>query len=169
MFLMRFTVKLPYRMYYRSTSAAMKKVIMGVILMLIATTSHATCWKLASHTYGIETRLLKAIAMVESNLDPTARNTNKNGTTDIGLMQINSMHLPRLKKLGVSKQLLQNDPCVSLMVGAYILNEMIGKYGYNWEAVGAYNAGLSSSRSSLRKKYADKVKKVYFSRKVEFD
>jgi soluble lytic murein transglycosylase-like protein len=28
------------------------------------------------------------------------------------------------------------------MVGASILSNMIKVYGYNWEAVGAYNAGL---------------------------
>jgi len=147
----------------------MRRVITGLILLLLAPTSYATCWKLASHTYSIEPRLLKAIAIVESNLDPKAININTNGSVDIGLMQINSMHLPRLKTLGVSKQLLQSDPCVSLMVGAYILNEMISRYGYSWEAVGAYNAGLASSRKNLRDKYAKKVKKVYYSSQVEFD
>jgi soluble lytic murein transglycosylase-like protein len=34
------------------------------------------------------------------------------------------------------------------MVGASILSGMIKVYGYNWEAVGAYNAGLKKELSA---------------------
>lgn len=43
------------------------------------------------------------------------------------------------------------------MVGASILSGMIRVYGYNWEAVGAYNAGLKKENYPQRMKYAHKV------------
>ena len=45
-----------------------------------------------------------AIAKCESNLNPNAVNTaNRNGTTDSGLMQLNSVHDARLNALGLDK------------------------------------------------------------------
>ena len=40
---------------------------------------------------------------------------------------------------------------------APILSGMIRVYGYNWEAVGAYNAGLKKENYPQRMKYAHKV------------
>lgn len=123
--------------------------------------SLATCWRLAEETYGIDARLLHAIAVAESSLVADVKNINSNGTYDTGLMQINSIHLPRLKALGVTESMLITNPCVSLMVGASILSDMIARYGYGWEAVGAYNAGTSKNRQELRRKYAIKISKIY--------
>jgi len=47
------------------------------------------------------------------------------------------------------------------MVGASILSNMIKVYGYNWEAVGAYNAGLKRENYPQRMMYAHKVWKKY--------
>jgi soluble lytic murein transglycosylase-like protein len=47
------------------------------------------------------------------------------------------------------------------MVGASILSGMIKVYGYNWEAVGAYNAGLKKENYPQRMVYAHKVWKKY--------
>lgn len=133
----------------------------GLLLALLTATAQATCWRLAEDTYGIDLRLLRAIAQAESNFVADARNVNRNGTVDMGLMQINSVHFPRLKKLGVTETMLVENPCVSLMVGASILSEMIARYGYGWEAVGAYNAGLAQKNQGLRRQYASKISKIY--------
>ena len=53
------------------------------------------------------------------------------------------------------------EPCTSIMVGASILSNMIKVYGYNWEAVGAYNAGLKRENYPQRMMYAHKVWKKY--------
>jgi soluble lytic murein transglycosylase-like protein len=55
-------------------------------------------------------------------------------------MQINSSHFSA--RYGIDERRLITEPCTSIMVGASILSSMIKVYGYNWEAVGAYNAGL---------------------------
>lgn len=135
--------------------------VAGLVLALLTSPAHATCWRLAEDTYGIDHRLLHAIAQAESNFVADARNVNRNGTVDMGLMQINSVHFPRLKKLGVTETMLVKNPCVSVMVGASILSEMMGRYGYGWEAVGAYNAGTAKKNRVLRRKYASRISAIY--------
>lgn len=103
------------------------------------------CWTEAEKRYGVSSELLYAIAKVESGLDPRAIGDNrKNGGVGngygIGLMQIDSSWLPRLRRdFGITKEHLF-DPCINLHVGAWILADNIARLGYNWEAVGAYNA-----------------------------
>jgi len=97
------------------------------------------CWDEAAVRYGVDSRLLYAIARVESNLDPSAVGRNRDGSRDIGLMQINSSWLPKLAGHGISEQRLF-DACTSIEVGAWILAGNFRRMGYTWEAVGAYNA-----------------------------
>ncbi len=144
-----------------------RNLFTGILLVIASFSTQATCWNYAAKEFGIETRLLKAIARVESGMNPAARGKNTNGTTDLGLMQINSSHLKRLNELGITTASLTSDSCQSLLVGASILADMMKVYGYSWEAVGAYNAGTSKSRHPLRMSYARKVWQVYESLPVE--
>ena len=128
--------------------------ILIIAAALTISTSAQACWEEAANKYGINAYLLYAIAKTESNLNPRAINRNKNGSFDIGLMQINSSWLPTLRKYGVTEPSLY-DACTSIHVGAWILAQNIRRYGDTWEAVGAYNA----RSSELRLRYAMKVYK----------
>ena len=97
------------------------------------------CWLSVSKKYNIPTYLLFSIAMVESRLNSTARNTNTNGSVDHGYMQINDWWFPKLATYNIRPTDLQN-PCVSIHVGAWILAQNFYQMGYNWKAIGAYNA-----------------------------
>ncbi|WP_229632083.1 lytic transglycosylase domain-containing protein [Pseudoduganella violaceinigra] len=112
------------------------------------------CWEEAAQWYRVNPYLLYAIAKTESGLNPAAINRNKNGSYDIGLMQINSSWLPTLRKHGVQEKDLY-DPCTSIQVGAWILSQNMQRMGVTWEAVGAYNAVSPEKRI----KYAKKVQK----------
>lgn len=103
------------------------------------------CMESAGARYRINPVLLWSIAKVESGFSPIAENSNANGSTDIGVMQINSAWLPSLTRYGIDRQKLKN-PCVNIHVGAWILARNIRRYGYNWEAVGAYNAVTAAKR-----------------------
>ncbi|HCT06024.1 MAG TPA: invasion protein IagB [Pseudomonas sp.] len=123
-------------------------------------TALADCWDEAASRYDLEPELLQAIAAVESGYRTQAVNyDNRNGTRDIGLMQINSIHLPRLLKQGITEERLLNEPCLSVEVGASILAEFVRRFGYNWTAVGSYNVGPGPGpqREALRMRYAEKI------------
>ena len=79
---------------------------------------------------------------------------------DIGLMQINSSWLPKLRTLGIDEQALK-DPCQNLMVGAWILAHHMREDGADWNGVGAYNASCRGATREqcavLRNTYTNKV------------
>lgn len=141
----------------------MKNALRHTLLLLaLAGSSPAWgfCWTEAASRHDIEPELLQAIAAVESGYRPEAINySNHNGSRDIGLMQINSIHLPRLLEQGITEQRLLAEPCLSVEVGASILAGFIKRFGYNWTAIGAYNAGPGSGarREALRQRYAEKI------------
>jgi soluble lytic murein transglycosylase-like protein len=108
----------------------------------MASGAQATCWEDASERFGIPVHVLKAIGKTESNFNAQARNRNSNGSYDIGLMQINSDWLPVLGQYGITEATLF-DPCTNLKVGAWILANNAKKYGWNWNAIGAYNVGCA--------------------------
>ena len=109
------------------------------------------CWNKAESAYGVPAKLLYAIAKVETNLQPNKVGLNKDGSMDIGLMQINNRWLPTLRKFNISQQDLF-DHCTNVMVGAWILADNIQRLGYNWNAVGAYNAKTIWKRDIYAKK-----------------
>lgn len=137
-------------------------VITTLVLLLMSTTSHAdslaSCFTEAGQRYGIAPALLMAIATTESSLDPYARHINTDGSSDFGLMQINSRWLSALKEYAITPADLW-DPCLNIHVGAWVLAGNIQRYGYGWSAVGAYNAGTRTGPESerRRKAYAARV------------
>ncbi|WP_333850339.1 type III secretion system invasion protein IagB [Leclercia sp.] len=133
----------------------MKRVIF--LLLLVSQGAFANCWNSAGRYYHVDPWLLFAIAEVESGLNPYAVGHNHDGSRDVGLMQINSAHFPALERKGINEYRLITEPCTSIMVGASILSGMIKVYGNNWEAVGAYNAGLKHENYPQRQLYARKV------------
>lgn len=94
--------------------------------------------------------LLRSIATIESGMNPSARNLNRNGSTDLGLMQVNSSWIDKAR---LDKERLLSDACYNTLAGARILRGCIDQHGYTWEAVGCYNAASSDKR----KVYAWKV------------
>ncbi|TPQ29981.1 lytic transglycosylase domain-containing protein [Cupriavidus pinatubonensis] len=123
-----------------------------ITLVLVAGAAHADCLDDAAVFHGISPPLLRSIAMQESGMRSWVTNRNTNGSEDIGLMQINSIHLPRLAQYGLTRDHLFNG-CVNAYVGAWILRENIQRFGPTWKAVGAYNA--SSPDKQLR--YANQI------------
>lgn len=134
----------------------MKHISMAFLLLFFLSPAQANCWNYAANKFKISPELLYAIAQQESSLDPAAVGHNRDGSQDLGLMQINTRHLAQLNKLGIGRQQL-HQPCTSIIIGASILADMMKRYGYTWEAVGAYNAGTAADRHGKRMLYAKKV------------
>ncbi|MBD3799586.1 MAG: lytic transglycosylase domain-containing protein [Epsilonproteobacteria bacterium] len=107
---------------------------------LNAATGYELFFDRAGRDFGIDPTLLKRIATIESGMNPDAINHNKNGTIDIGLMQINTIHLRRLSTIGITRESLK-DPEVNIYVAALLLSSHIRKRGYNLDAIGCYHSG----------------------------
>lgn len=120
-----------------------------------------TCFKSAAAKFEINHLLLRAIAEVESGMNPVAIGYNrKKGivlSEDLGLMQINSSWLKVLEPMGITRDELLRNPCQNIHVGAWILAKNISQNGVNWTSVGAYNAGFKNANESFRYRYAKKV------------
>ena len=138
--------------------------LLAVVASTAITPSPAiACWEEAASRYGVSSHLLYAVARAESDLNPAAVNLEhkkRTGTYDIGLMQINSSHLPRLARFGITERDLY-EPCTNIMVGAWLLAGYFSRHGVSWDAVGAYNAACTQLKgvecSAARSKYAWRV------------
>lgn len=94
------------------------------------------CFIEASAKYSVELPLLVAIAEKESGFNPLAYNaSNRDGSFDIGIMQINSYWIKGAYKKGHFVE-----PCFNIHFGAYVLSDSVRQWGYNWKGVGKYNA-----------------------------
>lgn len=136
-------------------------------ITLVSNQCYSFCFEEAASHYNVDSSLLRAIAMVESSMNPNAYNENKdrNGivtSRDYGLMQINSSHFVKLSQFGISRDDIINDPCYNVIAGAWVLSSNFSTHGYNWNSVGAYNAGFRKKNQAARNIYIDKVKKHYY-------
>lgn len=118
----------------------------------------AFCFDEAAHIYGVNPDLLRGIARIESNNNPSAVNHNQNGSTDLGIMQINSSWI---KPLGLDPRELLRNPCYNVMIGAGILKKCVDKHGYTWESIGCYNAVNHNARVKYSWKIFDELKRGY--------
>ena len=136
---------------------AMNRILVAAHFLLFSLSSHAHCFEQAGARYGVAPALLEAISTVESGGNPQARNLNRDGSEDLGHMQINSRWLGILASYGIDRQKLL-DPCLNTHVGAWILAQNVRQHGYGWEAVGAYNARSPAKRNAYSHRVAARLK-----------
>ncbi|EEY5468514.1 TPA: lytic transglycosylase domain-containing protein [Escherichia coli] len=151
-------------------SPKVKFLTIFTLSILITKMSFASsaCFNEAGTMFRIEPNLIKAIALVESNLkkDSIGKNIDKKNNIksfDYGLMQINQMHIPMLKKRGIIKDerdLLDN-PCLNIKIGTEILYKHFSRCGMTWQCLGTYNAGFAMDNQKKRLQYAQKIYIVY--------
>ena len=130
----------------------MGKILIFITLLSLPHTAQAFCFEEAGRRYGVSSQILWAIAKAESNFDSSATNHNTNGSRDVGLMQINSLWE---KELGAAWDCL-DDPCHSVMVGAWILSRCLREFGNTWQGVGCYH----SRTPHLNERYAARIAEI---------
>ena len=83
---------------------------------------------------------------------------NKNGTWDIGPMQVNSEWVKFFAPYGITEHRLKHDGCANLAVGAWIIRYEQGRAkGDLWQAVGRYHSHKPDLAVAYQSKVADKV------------
>jgi soluble lytic murein transglycosylase-like protein len=119
------------------------KLLLSCVLLLSTPTTWAvspvTCLQSAAEFHGVNQHLLLAVLNVESGLNPRAVGKNTNGTVDIGIGQINSMHLPELQRYGITEKHLMNG-CKGAYISAWFLKRGLERYGYTWFGAAAYHS-----------------------------
>lgn len=142
----------------------MKRITFAILSLCFSGIVHATdCFDLAGRDYHIDPDLLRAVAWNESRFNPVAIGKNSDKSIDVGVMQINSQHFPLLGSVGITKDHLIKDACMNIYTGAYFLAQAFTKWGVNWQAVGAYNAGFkkNDTQAIRRYNYARKIESTY--------
>ncbi|MDB5478439.1 MAG: BfpH [Alphaproteobacteria bacterium] len=92
----------------------------------------ATCLMLAAQTYSVPPAVIVGIMQVEGGRIGQVVGPNKNGTFDLGPMQINTMWLPSLAKYwrvnyNTAYRMVKDDPCVNVNVAAWILRQRLNE------------------------------------------
>lgn len=137
------------------------------IAMLIQKAAIGVCWEQAAASYNLDPLLLKAIAWQESRGWTKAVGPKlKDGNRALGVMQINTIHLPTLAKKGIRREDLF-DPCINQKVGAWILADCVKKFGPKWKAVGCYYAGPGSKNVAAQEQYVRSVQRFYADYKIQ--
>lgn len=116
----------------------------ATILMAAAAGAHAAigpdrCVAPAAEHHGVNPSILRAILSIESGMRADVVSRNKNGSVDLGIAGINSIHFNDLAKHGITPQKLM-DPCVSTYVAAWKLSKHMARFGNTWYGVAAYHS-----------------------------
>lgn len=117
------------------------------------------CFKHASIKHGVSERYLRAIGWAESRFQSDRVHVNVNGSVDVGLMQINSIHFPLLEKIGVSADQLF-DPCTNIDVGARMYAAKVNRHGDTLRAIGAYNSENTVNHPHYVKRIKNALKEM---------
>lgn len=153
------------KMHVQALRRLPTKVLVAILYTAAAFVSsvvYADCLEDAGRRYHVNADLLRAIAYYESGFNPRALHHNHDGSFDIGLMQINSVHLPELAMRGIDSRRL-NDASINANTGAELLRRQIDRYGATWRAVGAYH----SRTPVLGTQYARAIHDIYLTRAWE--
>ena len=127
--------------------------------MLFSGVSKADCFTDAAQYQKVNPTILHGIAVVESQNNPKAINRNKNGSIDFGLMQVNSIHLPELKRYKIGRRDLMQS-CKNIYVAAWLLRRAMNRYGNTWAAVGGYHSNTPKERYAYAMKVRAAVKTI---------
>lgn len=97
------------------------------------------CVEQAAARFELPTKILHSILKAEGG-KPGEKRLNKNGTFDLGPMQINTLWLNKFSQY-TNEQQIMNNGCVNVLVGAWILKSQIIQAGGDfWKGVGNYHS-----------------------------
>lgn len=88
---------------------------------------------------------------------------NRNGSYDMGPMQINSHWLPTLRRYGVGEDHMLHHGCYNVAVGAWIVRyEQARANGGIWQAVGRYHSPHPERAAGYALRVAGKAREISY-------
>ena len=131
--------------------------------MLVTGKVIAACLMLAAQTYEVPPAVLVGIMQAEGGTVGQEVG-NKNGTYDLGPMQINTLWLPELsKKWGVNKatarKWIRDDACTNMGVAAWILRGHMDETNSLSTAIGYYHSRTPKHSTRYKKRVIDLMRK----------
>lgn len=125
--------------------------LLTFLFALSCAPAKADCYYDAAVFHQVNPWILRGIAYLESSFRPGVISRNSDGSTDYGLTQTNSVHLPELAKQGIGQRDLL-DACTSLYVAAWLLHQRIDQYGNTCRAIGSYKSKTPAIRDDYTKR-----------------
>ena len=120
------------------------------------------CMARSAEAYQLPLELLQAIAKTEGGQSGTV-SRNSNGSVDMGLMQVNSIHLNgaphRFEQRGITAQQLIYDDCINIAAAASILRHEIDKAPDFWTGVARYHSRTPRFASAYLTKVVGHLRK----------
>ena len=117
------------------------------------------CVNHAARHFRIHPAVIHAIIDVEGGKIGTM-SKNTNGTYDMGIMQINTIHLPDIYAAYPTVSSWEHvayQPCTNIAIGTWILSKKIKGAPDLWTGVGHYH----SKTKKYKKAYLKKIYKAY--------
>lgn len=127
------------------------------------------CVNAASRHFRINKMVIDSIIDVEGGKIGTV-SKNSNGSFDLGIMQINTIHLSNIKKHfpTVDATDLVYKPCINIAIGTWILSERLKETDSFWIGVGNYHSKTPKYRTRyLQKIFAAFKKRVEKTRHIK--
>lgn len=117
------------------------------------------CVAAVSQRYQIPPVLIGAILAQEHGRLGQKR-ANRDGSHDMGPMQVNSFWLPMLRRHGVEEGHMLRHGCYNLAVGAWILRYEQARAGEIWRAVGRYHSHDPQRAADYIRRVAAKARDI---------
>ncbi|MCE2571651.1 lytic transglycosylase domain-containing protein [Motilimonas eburnea] len=117
------------------------------------------CMVQSANAYGFDVKWLKLLHRMEGGKSGTVK-LNKDGSYDLGIMQINTINLADLKRVkpDTTWKNLAVEPCRNIDASAWYFTKMLKKRKGNlWEAIGDYN----STTPKVRHTYLVRAMSIY--------
>ncbi len=97
------------------------------------------CINKAAYEYKVPAKLIVAVLNVERGRVGMIQ-ANKNGTYDLGPMQINTSWWPTLYHYGITPQAVRYNACTNIKVGTWILGKAIASEPNVLTGIGNYHS-----------------------------
>lgn len=137
-----------------------KKSFLSILwsaMLPVSSAQAIDCINAAARCFYVNPYIIKSIIWRESKNVANIKVKNKNNTYDYGVMQINSIHLKKFNKMGISENDLVNNACLNVFSGTYLLSNIIRNRGYSWDSIGFYHSATASYHDGYIKNLIDLI------------